>query len=409
MPNNAENAAIRRARERLALHRAARGVADLGPFDEHAFQAAIGANFAVPQGQWNENEQVFVDLAAQVQEIRVPDLARDAVDRPRAGPRMRPYPQKRATIVKDVDGNSEMYRVFAHNQPPPRDHREGMILSLPPKPFPHDHCVGIEIEIEGFHPSGDQKIDNLLMEGFQRIPDGSLRNNGVEFITQFGMTAGDVLSYIEVLDHGFEMQRKSVHRNTFSFRCGLHVHVDVSKHTMEQLYRVFLLYTVLERTLFKISGSRNANKFCVSVLDSVTAVGNALHYGRVKDWKQFSETVFHGTKYMAMNIKPVRSRGSIEFRHHEGSSNPEKIKNWLLVLTDLVAGSKQLYTAQLEREILDLNTNSQYEEFLRRTMPNSCHLLYVRGYEKDMYAGINFIKEAFAGGPEALPHQGEPE
>jgi hypothetical protein len=290
-------------------------------------------------------------------------------------------------------------------QSAPRELREEMLLSMAPDAFPYDHCIGLEIEIEGARLGADVEANRLIAEAFEVRRDGSLRN-GVEYVSRYGLTAGDVLTYLPVLHKLFETGKLAEGFNSFSFRCGLHVHIDVTGHTMEELYKAILLYTAVERILFAISGNRWENKFCKSVQESMSVVPNMLHYGHAGMWQHFADSVFNATKYMAMNVKPVRRMGTIEFRHHEGTSDPKRIRDWLLVLMDIVVGSKKLYTVQLEKRILELNTDSKYLAFLSECFPNSQHLLkQVKGNEKMIYRGIQFIKESFAAEPEEFKGQ----
>lgn len=305
----------------------------------------------------------------------------------------KPAPRKE---VKSDQTVNKHFGIFESNRLP-RHRRGDLHLSLPTEKFPYDHCVGLEIEVEQVRGDESKKeLQMLVNEGFAVKPDGSLRN-GHEYVTRLGLTAADACGYIKALDKYFSAGRNGrVDRNNFSFRCGLHVHVDVSEHTMEDIYRTCLLYTVVEPLLFEISGKRNSNKFCVGVHDCVSAVEGLLHHGHARDWNKFATSLARGSKYMAMNVRTVSRFGTIEFRHHEGTCDPDRVRNWLLVLCDIVVGAKKQSTAELEKQIEQLNTVSSYSKFLATYYPNSSDLLRsVKGFERVMYPGSTFIKQTF--------------
>jgi hypothetical protein len=323
--------------------------------------------------------------------LEVPDqVVREALVNPRRRPA--PVPVAGTTV-------NEYWNVRMPEQVP-RKYREGLVLSLPPEQFPYDHCVGIEIEVEDTHIKPNTEAYKTVQEAFTMKAEGSLRN-GVEFVTRYGVTAGDVLAYMPAVNLVLE-------QSNFSFRCGLHVHIDVTGHTLEELYRVFLVYSVVENILFYISGGRNllnSVKFCVEVQTSQNAVTNAIHYGQNRDWMGFTNAVGDATKYMAMNVKTVKRYGTIEFRHHEGTCEVSKIEKWMKVLLDLVLNVKDMTTQDLESRILDLNTDSQYLMFLRDCFPNSFEFLRgVPNFERMMYPGVSYVKEAFVGEPETLAY-----
>jgi hypothetical protein len=260
------------------------------------------------------------------------------------------------------------------------------------QPFPHsDHFVGVEIELEHV---GIDMLDRQVHNYFGVKPDGSLRE-GIEFVTLRGITAGMAADGVALLEKELKRIYKG-NANAVSFRCGLHIHINVMDHTMEDLYKVFMIYTVLEPLLFAVSGNRHLdNKFCVPVQKSVNAVGAAIHYSHEKSWPQFVDIAFRGNKYMAMNLKTMRNFGTLEFRHHEGTYEAAVILRWMEVLLDLVVEARKFDSKELFERIIELNTESQYDKFLKDVLPNSFRtLMEVDNYANQMYEGVAFVKEA---------------
>lgn len=277
----------------------------------------------------------------------------------------------------------------------PKEYRAKMKPSLSPQKFPHDHCVGVEIEIENVQMHPEPVRQTRLMEMWHTKPDGSLRNGGIEFVSVYGATAADVMTYLPVL-------HAAMVTSEVSFRCGLHIHVDVTQFTMPELYRVFMVYTIMEKILFAVSGQRGENRFCRPVQDSVTSVANCMHYGHASDWSKFIDAACHGTKYLAMNVRTLGQFGTLEFRHHHGTIDSTQLGQWLTILLDMVLVAKAATTEELEKKIKNLNTESQYEAFINSFFPNSRKALLVKEFAAKMYDGVAFVKECWAAEPEKI-------
>jgi hypothetical protein len=255
--------------------------------------------------------------------------------------------------------------------------------------FPHsDTFVGVELELEGVN------WKDSFLDLFNHHEERSLRK-GLELVTKFGVTAGEAMFAIKSL-------HAEIGKKKLGFRCGLHAHIDVTQFTMEDIYKAVLVYTVLEPLLFDISGNRNApptpNRFCVAVLDSVSCFSKIIYYGHRKEWDEVAKVVKSGTKYMAMNVLPITKFGTVEFRHHFGTHDPDVIQPWLQTLLDVVVGSRAMNTENLESQIIGVNSLSYYEELLVDCLPNSHHRISRTDLDKKMYQGVTYFKESILGG-----------
>lgn len=158
---------------------------------------------------------------------------------------------------------------------------------------------GVEIEVEGV-PS-PFSVANGHFE-----PDGSLRNHGIEYIS-------DVLDgedATKAWNEDVVSQLVGIGAD-FSRRCGVHIHIDFRGKTSKQI-RVFLhRYLTMERHICSVVGfGRDKNTFCLPWLDNdgdFQAISNYVRTGR-------SSTVERASKYTALNIRPLSYQGSIEFR-----------------------------------------------------------------------------------------------
>lgn len=102
---------------------------------------------------------------------------------------------------------------------------------------------GLELEIENV-PNWDE----LVVAGMSSVEDGSLRNDGREFLT-----APSTYSVVcNTLERFFE--RAKLTDNNYSERCSIHVHANCQDLTTDQLSGLCMLYQVYERLLYMFVG-----------------------------------------------------------------------------------------------------------------------------------------------------------
>lgn len=164
--------------------------------------------------------------------------------------------------------------------------------------------AGIEIELENITST------NLNTNYWRSITDGSLRNNGREFV--FNGAHGGTDLFLACVELDTFLGRQSPDG---SWRCSTHVHVDVRELNATQIKNIILTYLVYEKMLFRLSGfQRYTNNFCA-------AFGFAQHQLQVlaQNWhldgQHFLSNIANSwDKYSALNLRPMASFGSIEFR-----------------------------------------------------------------------------------------------
>lgn len=179
--------------------------------------------------------------------------------------------------------------------------------------------AGMECEIESV------ANPNHLFEGFEVTEDGSLRNNGVEFIS-VPCPKGTLLANFCSLHEELAFNRKA---DAFSPRTSTHVHINCRPLEPEQVKTLVLLYALYENFFFAVCepGRRN-NIHCVPLTDTF------LPELYKKDLKVL---IGRWHKYTALNILPLGTLGTVEFRHMQGTDDAALIQEWLTVLENLWA------------------------------------------------------------------------
>jgi hypothetical protein len=202
---------------------------------------------------------------------------------------------------------------------------------------PHPHTsVGIEIEVE--------RIGGVrLGPDFKRwttTTEGSLIN-GVEFVSDpvWGTAIADALDEIDAY---FKEALPYV-----SFRCSVHIHVNVLDMPTDRLLDLLRLGIIYEPAFFRLHDGRRDNIFCVPVASSYKIQqGYATAFRYLRTGRNFDSNVVP-SKYAATNINNLTSLGTIEYRHMAGSVDIQRISDWIDVLLQLKTA------ALLEADIYD--------------------------------------------------------
>jgi Putative amidoligase enzyme len=242
-----------------------------------------------------------------------------------------------------------------------------------------DHSyIGIEIEIENIVCP----IDDLIY--WIRKPDGSLRDNGWEYVSH--PIKGDDISYaLSELKQNLEPENDPV----FSGRTSVHVHMNVLDMSVDQLRSLIVLYLCFERALYNFSSPhRYKNIFCTPI--SQTEYGAFLNKLLTEE---FLPNVRHWAKYTGFNLLPTRTLGTVEFRHMKGTLASELIVIWINIIQQLKIAAMDTTFEQLSKNIIALNTNSQYDMMAFQTFGNNARYIQNEHLHKQMEQDVLFVKE----------------
>lgn len=197
--------------------------------------------------------------------------------------------------------------------------------------------IGVEIELENIDHN------DILIKGWVNHSDGSLRNNGCEFVTGvqiynnvLPLKGKDLVDALDVIyDHLTRFEPDA----EVSERTSVHIHIDFSEFTVDELSTFIILYTIFEKVLFEYAGmNRYNNLYC----SPITA--------DAKLFQKISKSLYSHSlalviqqacaKYSAMNLHSLTKLGTIEFRMHRGSTDTSKILEWINILLSLRQYSK---------------------------------------------------------------------
>lgn len=178
--------------------------------------------------------------------------------------------------------------------------------------------VGIEIEVEG---------NNLPQRsaGWNVVPDGSLRNGGLEYVTKGAVTLEKLKELLNNLKQLFE-EHKSVVLD--AHRGSVHIHKNVQEKLPEQIFTTLFLWLLVEPLWMNRSGpTRNGNLFCMSSGGSGEIIPYAKQLlARCRDGLWYN--LWHRGKYSALNTDCLATFGSLEFRTFPSTIDPDRILRW---------------------------------------------------------------------------------
>lgn len=219
--------------------------------------------------------------------------------------------------------------------------------------------VGIEVEVENVRTSG-----NDLNRIWTTKQDGSLRNNGFEFVTA-PIEAHYAPAALQHLMNAYLSKDCC-----FSPRTSVHVHLNMQDMDAEQVIDFLVIYSVFEKLLYRFAGrGRIKNIYCVPVTEC-----NLLRY--------FVSTGVRGvrdrwSKYTGLNLIPLSEFGTVEFRHMHGTFDVEKLSTWINLITSIKDYIRKTPTKDVRSMLFQMNDGFDFEGLMKQVFGEySRHLKY---------------------------------
>lgn len=246
---------------------------------------------------------------------------------------------------------------------------------------------GVELEIEGFV---DHAPSECCVQFISYTEDGSLRNNGYEFITK-PMPLNTLMTTLNSFFH----KNKWIDNSNYSERCSVHVHCNVGDLLPGQLASLTLLYTVFERQLFKFVGNdRDNNIFCVPIHQ--TQLLNHMITGDINKINEILDKARGWEKYTAFNMLPIFDKGSVEFRHMYGTNDLVKLLNWFRIIGHLFRYIRTTPYEAVRQSIIKINTDSRYANLTEQVFQDCAKFMLYDGFQQDMEDGVVAAKLALS-------------
>ena len=195
--------------------------------------------------------------------------------------------------------------------------------------------AGIQVEFESWSQHHDREYNT---SAWKLTTDGSLRFNeasGLELVSPPMTIAGGAFEQIQKVCQVLNSPEIDARINR---TCGFHVHHDVADYdhkSMKSLINIMVRYSDAFDELVAPSrraGGSNA-KWCRPMTPENCDREDFLK--QVAKCKTIEEQLrLIGTRYVRLNLHSYICYGTVEFRQHQGTTDAEKIINWI-VLTQM--------------------------------------------------------------------------
>ena len=271
--------------------------------------------------------------------------------------------------------------------------------------LPNDF-IGIEIELEGL-PHIPELRENSL---WSIHTDNSLRSSeslrSAELVLKFPLCGKDLKMALEE----FNTIITSLPTPPItSERTSVHIHVDARDMSVDELYKLIVIYCIFERVFFKFCGEgREDNNFCLPFYRAEGEIFENIGDINKIGLKEFTKRLEGQYRYSALNLCSLLKFGSIEFRHCGGTYDIGLIKDWINILLKLKKYTKDASSFNLNTfptYISDLGyspiVNKVFEEYAPKLLYLNIKediLLGIRQAQKIIYSGsLNKVKNLLGG------------
>jgi hypothetical protein len=205
------------------------------------------------------------------------------------------------------------------------------------------------VEIECYlQADAKQNIFEELPRSMGVGPDASLGREGIEIRTpRLSGAKGEGL--IRFITNRLEKYQAKVNR-----ACGLHIHLDTADVVSAiHLRNLWALYLAFEDVLFSlIPPSRRGNRYCTAlrryfhaqeILECPTREKLEAIWYRARDSEEVSKLKViksHNSRYIGLNLHSLFHANHAEIRYHSGTTDPQKILQWVNLHTLLFDRAK---------------------------------------------------------------------
>jgi len=246
--------------------------------------------------------------------------------------------------------------------------------------------VGIEIEVENI------KQQFPIYAYWDAKTDGSLRNNGIEYVS----VPLQIKQVQLALEHIYK-QMNEYNEPDFSNRTSIHIHVNCRDLTQDQIFNFCILYALFEKHFYQVAGTRRMNSiFCVPLFrTNQLSTLNSVIYGMGSDWN----------KYCGLNLLPLfannvtQGYGTVEFRHLYGTKDINEILMWINDIMCLRKFACEISKDDLLVAVKEMNTTSSYMSMYSQVFAKGRRIL---SNKKDFEECVSNIKRELFGNDYAI-------
>ena len=260
----------------------------------------------------------------------------------------------------------------------------------------NDTLIGIEVEVERVTQTYGITPHPALAALWNNVEDGSLRNNGREFVS-IPIRGKSVPYALEILTRFLNTDERCI-GHEFSERTSVHVHMNVQDFTIPELMSFIYTYLVVEPLLYDFVGQdRKQSIFCIPITQSSLTyqLKTAIKYLNEGKVESCLHSLVDWMKYTGFNLVPIRNYGTIEFRHMYGTLDEAKLINWINLILSIKKFALRNPTKELIERIFMMNTNSEYSYFVHDVFGELSRELNTIDLQDSIEPCVVFLKDLY--------------
>lgn len=255
--------------------------------------------------------------------------------------------------------------------------------------------IGLELELESSRTQSLAWVDKQSMWTVHN--DGSLRQNGVEYVFANPLWGGDIDAALQL----FEDSTKGTAFVDTGYG-STHVHYNVGNLCTTEVMSIVVGWAILEDAFLTVcKPSRDGNNFAqrFNVLNNlVTTLSSSYIHANKRIDRLFTNISQDYWKYANLNLATIRTFGTLEFRPYHSTWDTKEIRAWIDRIINFCKGMVAIGTPVQVLELADRDLDSfitkyagvpateQLIDLTRRNISTAFRLAYVVDEWEDVKA-----------------------
>lgn len=254
--------------------------------------------------------------------------------------------------------------------------------------------IGLELELESSKAQPLAWVDKQSMWTVHN--DGSLRQNGVEYVFANPLWGGDIDAALQL----FEDSTKGTAFVDTGYG-STHVHYNVGNLYTTEVMSIVVGWSILEDAFLTVcKPSRDGNNFAqrFNVLNNLVTTLSSSYGANKRIDRLFANVSQDYWKYANLNLATIRTFGTLEFRPYHSTWDTKEIRAWIDRIINFCKGMVAIGTPVQVLELADRDLDSfitkyagvpateQLIDLTRRNISTAFRLAYVVDEWEDIKA-----------------------
>lgn len=232
-------------------------------------------------------------------------------------------------ILLTTKGIKKMFRRFGIEIEVVNTNRQKLVTAMREQ--------GLSCEYEGYN--------HRTTSHWKIVTDASVRG-GYELVSPI-LEGEEGLLAIKKATKAISASKRSSDMDQVNRSCGIHVHIEAKNLSSKDMYFVIKRYQDNESMIdswMPISRRANTNSMCGSIASTFNAQRLARLDAMEDTYEDLANAILNcsHTRYSKVNVQSYGRYKTIEFRQHSGTTDYNKIANWIEFLQNFVEQSSKL-------------------------------------------------------------------